>query len=164
MPRKHLASDLDVDGVDIVKQARGEDAGELQGKPHGDNQGQGSCRPGASVRIGWCGRHHCCGLQSWGSNSVWHEAYPHPGENILNGCKERICVHIPKLRSGLREQCWAACGGNQALSLSKKSTYCARRGMHRHGTHGRTPEHTRQHPELTGIHPAGISIFRRRTS
>ena len=38
---EHLAGDLDVDGVDVVEQAGGEEAADLEDGPEGDDDGEG---------------------------------------------------------------------------------------------------------------------------
>jgi hypothetical protein len=44
---EHLASDLDVDGVDVVEQARGEETADLEDKPGEDEDDDGAQAPGA---------------------------------------------------------------------------------------------------------------------
>jgi hypothetical protein len=43
----HLASDLDVDGVDVVEQAGSEEAADLEDKPGEDEDGDGAWAPAA---------------------------------------------------------------------------------------------------------------------
>ena len=47
---EHLAGDLDVDGVDVVEKAGGEDAAELEDEPGEDEDGDGAWAPAAD----WC--------------------------------------------------------------------------------------------------------------
>ncbi len=42
MAVQHLAADLDVDGVDVVEEAGGEDAAELEDEPGEDEDGDGA--------------------------------------------------------------------------------------------------------------------------
>jgi len=44
---EHLAGDLDVDGVDVVEQARGEEAADLKGEPGKDEDDYGPWSPAA---------------------------------------------------------------------------------------------------------------------
>jgi hypothetical protein len=43
----HLAGDLDVDRVDVVEQARGEEAADLEDEPGEDEDGDGAWAPWA---------------------------------------------------------------------------------------------------------------------
>jgi len=43
----HLVGDLDVDGVDVVEQARGEEAADLENEPGEDENGDGAWAPAA---------------------------------------------------------------------------------------------------------------------
>src|ERR1700751_1842077 len=42
VPQDHLAGDLDVDGVDVVEQAGGEEAADLEDEPGEDENGDGA--------------------------------------------------------------------------------------------------------------------------
>jgi len=44
---QHLAGDLDVDGVDVVEQAGGEEAADLEDEPGEDEDGEGARAPAA---------------------------------------------------------------------------------------------------------------------
>jgi hypothetical protein len=46
VPEHHLAGDLDVDGVDVVEQAGGEDAAELEDQPGEGDEGERTPSPG----------------------------------------------------------------------------------------------------------------------
>ncbi len=53
---EHLAGDLDVDAVDVVEQAGGEEAADLEDGPEGGDEGDGGGAPAAGVaRCGWSG-------------------------------------------------------------------------------------------------------------
>ena len=58
---EHLAGDLDVDGVDVVEQAGGEEAAELEDEPGEDDEGDGAGVPAArggraeARVVGWLG-------------------------------------------------------------------------------------------------------------
>jgi hypothetical protein len=45
--QQHLAGDLDVDGVDVVEQAGGEEAADLEDEPGEDQDGDGAGAPTA---------------------------------------------------------------------------------------------------------------------
>jgi hypothetical protein len=49
---EHLASDLDVDGVDVVEQARGEEAADLEYGPGEDEDDDGAQAPAAGGGLG----------------------------------------------------------------------------------------------------------------
>ncbi len=68
---EHLAGDLDVDGVDVVEQAGGEEAADLEDEPREHEDGDGAEAPAA----GWCGElDGCpCSLVLLGMGLVSHE-------------------------------------------------------------------------------------------
>ena len=47
---KHLAGDLEVDGVDVVEEAGGEEAADLEDEPEEDDDGEGAAGLGGGVR------------------------------------------------------------------------------------------------------------------
>ncbi len=60
---EHLAGDLDVDGVDVVEQAGGEEAADLEDEPGEDEDGDGAWAPAAGgVRLVSVVR---CAVLSW---------------------------------------------------------------------------------------------------
>ena len=65
----HLAGDLDVDGVDVVEQAGGEEAADLEDEPGEDEDGEGAWAPAAGWAAGWGGA-SCTGFLLRGEISV----------------------------------------------------------------------------------------------
>ena len=62
MTGEHLASDFEVDGVDVVEQAGGEESADVEHQPEKDDEGEGSGIPGArggKLRIGGLGEARC---------------------------------------------------------------------------------------------------------
>ena len=61
---QHLAGDLDVDGVDVVEQAGGEEAADLEDEPGEDEDGDGAEAPAAGGCV-VCGRLMVAELFGW---------------------------------------------------------------------------------------------------
>ena len=68
MALEHLARDLEVDGVDVVEQAWGEEASDMEDEPGEDDESDGAGVPAGGGGLGGCGLG--VGLNQAGAN-LW---------------------------------------------------------------------------------------------
>ncbi len=83
MAVEHLAGDLDVDGIDVVEQAGGEEAADLEDEPGEEEDGDGTDAPTAGRCCGGCG-----GLRDRRNLLGWDgEGFYGLGEAVVHGSR-----------------------------------------------------------------------------